>query len=77
MLDENKLLFDKLYEKTKDFGRTQFIRLLMSKERENQQFKNNWNELKEWLNNVRSWNGDTFDYEDLINKMQEIESRKK
>lgn len=34
MLDENELLFDELYEKTKDCGRVQFINLLMEKERE-------------------------------------------
>lgn len=34
MLDENELLFDELYEKTKDCGRVQFVRLLMEKERE-------------------------------------------
>ena len=44
MLDENELLFDELYEKTKDCGRVQFINLLIAKERENQ-------ELKEQLSN--------------------------
>ena len=39
MMDENELLFDELYEKTKDFGRTQFVRLLMAKERENKELK--------------------------------------
>ena len=39
MLDENELLFDELYEKTKDCGRVQFIKLLMEKERENQELK--------------------------------------
>lgn len=34
MLDENELLFDELYEKTKDCGRVQFINLLMVKERQ-------------------------------------------
>ena len=34
MLDDNELLFDELYEKTKDCGRVQFINLLMEKERE-------------------------------------------
>ena len=33
MMDENELLFDKLYEQTQECGRTQFIRLLMDKER--------------------------------------------
>ena len=37
--NENELLFDELYEKTKDCGRVQFINLLMEKERENQDLK--------------------------------------
>ena len=39
MLDENELLFDVLYERTKDFGRTQFIREIMRLERENKELK--------------------------------------
>ena len=39
MLDDNELLFDELYEKTKDCGRVQFINMLMEKERENQELK--------------------------------------
>lgn len=37
--NENELLFDELYEKTKDCGRVQFINLLMEKEREKQKLK--------------------------------------
>lgn len=37
--NENELLFDELYEKTKDCDRVQFINLLMEKERENQELK--------------------------------------
>lgn len=39
MLDNEKLLFDELYEKTKDCGRVQFVKLLMTKEKENQELK--------------------------------------
>ena len=39
MLGNEKLLFDELYEKTKDCGRVQFVELLMTKERENQELK--------------------------------------
>ena len=39
MLDENELLYDVLYERTKDFGRTQFIKEIMRLQRENQQLK--------------------------------------
>ena len=36
---EKELLFDELYEKTKDYGRVQFINLLMEKEREIKELK--------------------------------------
>lgn len=36
---ENELLYNELYEKTQDCGRAQFVKLLMEKERENQQLK--------------------------------------
>lgn len=36
---EKELLFDELYEKTKDCGRVQFINLLMEKEREIKELK--------------------------------------
>lgn len=39
MLGNEGLLFDELYEKTKDCGRVQFVKLLMEKERENQELK--------------------------------------
>lgn len=39
MLGNKKLLFDEIYEKTKDCGRVQFVKLLMTKERENQELK--------------------------------------
>lgn len=39
MLSNNELLFNELYEKTKDCGRVQFINLLMEKERETKELK--------------------------------------
>ena len=38
MLDNEELLFDELYEKTKDCGRAQFIKLLMRKETQQKEF---------------------------------------
>ena len=52
MLDENELLFDELYEKTKDCGRVQFINLLMEKERENQELKEQLEVGKEQYNDL-------------------------
>ena len=58
MLDDNELLFDELYEKTKDCGRVQFINLLMEKERENQ-------ELKEQLEDEQNYSQSVFsDFQD-------------
>ena len=55
---EKELLFDELYEKTKDCGRVQFINLLMEKERENQ-------ELKEQLENEQNYSQSVFsDFQD-------------
>lgn len=46
MLDDNELLFDELYEKTKDCGRVQFINLLMEKEREVKELKKQLEKIK-------------------------------
>ena len=43
----DELLYNKIYEKTKECGRDQFIKLLMQKERENQELKN---QQKEFIN---------------------------
>lgn len=51
MLEENELLFDELYEKTKDCGRVQFINLLMKKERENRELKKQLKEIDTFINN--------------------------
>lgn len=45
----DELLYNKIYEKTKECGRDQFIKLLMQKERENQELKNQQKEFIEWL----------------------------
>lgn len=50
-----ELLYNQMYEKTADCGRTQFIRLLMDKERENQQ-------LKEKLERVEKANKEAIKY---------------
>lgn len=52
MLDENELLFDEIYERTKDFGRIQFIKEIMRLQRENQQLKEKYNIRTKAYNNV-------------------------
>ena len=74
-----ELLYNQMYEKTAECGRTQFIRLLMDKERENQQLKDNWNKLKEIIKKkfVAQGGFTSYEWNDLLNeildKMQEIE----
>lgn len=41
---KNELLYNELYERTKEFGRTQFVKLLMEKEREKQELIESLNE---------------------------------
>ena len=48
----DELLYNKNYEKTKECGRDQFIKLLMQKERENQELKNQQKEFINFLNNM-------------------------
>ena len=45
----DELLYNEIYEKTKECGRDQFIKLLMQKERENQELKNQQKEYIERL----------------------------
>ncbi len=46
MLDKEELLFDELYEKTKGCGRTQFIKLLMEKDRKIKELKEKLDEYE-------------------------------
>lgn len=71
MLDDNELLFDELYEKTKDFGRVQFINLLMEKEREIKELKKR---LEKKYEKVGTLTGELL-YEEntkLINQQKEF-----
>jgi len=68
---ENELLFNKLYEKTKDCGRTQFVNLLMQAERENQELKQ---QLEKKYEKVGTLTGELL-YEEntkLINQQKEF-----
>ena len=69
MLDENELLFDEFYEKTKDCGRVQFINLLIAKERENQ-------ELKDQLSNSHQIKPQQKEFIELLEKEIALRERK-
>ena len=75
MLDENELLFDELYEKTKDCGRVQFINLLMEKERENQELKKQLEEKDDFINKLQGtkYRLDKYDYERTMQQKKFIE----
>lgn len=62
------------------YGYNQCAKLLNETERENKQQKDNWNELKEWVNkyydyytNEKDYIGGRLCFIDMKNKMQEIE----
>ena len=75
MLDDNELLFDELYEKTKDCGRVQFINLLMEKERENQELKKQLEEKDDFINKLQGtkYRLDKYDYERAMQQKEFIE----
>ena len=72
MLDDNELLFDELYEKTKDCGRVQFINLLMEKERENQELKKQLDELQAVYNNMFKCHCNRVQVETLLSQQKEF-----
>lgn len=76
MSDENELLFDELYEKTKDCGRIQFIKLLMQKEREIQELKEKVKELSKWDKNKDSRNSrQRIANKNLLKKINELKKQ--
>lgn len=73
--NENELLFDELYEKTKECGRVQFINLLMEKERENQELKKQLERAKSKLTTMFANGHDDKVLDDLLElcKILEVE----
>lgn len=72
MLDDNELLFNELYEKTKDCGRVQFINLLMEKERESQELKKQLDELQTLYNNMFKCHCNRVQVETLLSQQKEF-----
>lgn len=80
MSEENELLFDELYEKTKECGR-QFIKLLIQKERENQSLKKQLEEINytcvpnsDIKNVIDKYKNQQKEF---INKIKELETKLK
>lgn len=71
MLDENELLFDELYEKTKDCGRVQFINLLMEKEREKQELKKELSNNRQIKNQQKKFIEYLEDYINVLKQQKE------
>lgn len=72
MLDDNELLFDELYEETKDCGRVQFIKLLMQKEREIKELKKQLDELQTLYNNMFKCHCNRVQVETLLSQQKEF-----
>ena len=72
MLDENKLLFDELYEKTRNFGRVQFVKLLMAKEREIKELKKQLDELQTLYNNMFKCHCNRVQVETLLSQQKQF-----
>ena len=45
-MNKEELLFNDIYNRTQDFGRTQFVREIMRLQRENKQLKDKVNQLE-------------------------------
>ena len=45
-MNKEELLYNEIYERTKDFGRTQFVRELMRLQRENKELQQKVNQLE-------------------------------
>ena len=71
-LKENNILFNELYEKTKDCGRVQFINLLMEKEREKQELKKKLDELQTLYNNMFKCHCNRVQVETLLSQQKEF-----
>lgn len=72
MLDDNELLFNELYKKTKDCGRVQFINLLMEKEREIRELKKQLDELQTLYNNMFKCHCNRVQVETLLSQQKEF-----
>ena len=73
MLSNDKLLFDELYEKTKDCSRVQIVKLLMTKERENKQLKINWNKLWQYILEKDNRGYEKVYTDDVLDEMKELQ----
>ena len=71
---ENELLYNELYEKTQDCGRAQFVRLLMEKERENRELKQQLKQKENIINRVREWT-DNHDIDDCWELLEILDNK--
>lgn len=69
-----EILYNKLYERTKDFGRTQFVREIMRLQQENQQLKEELenNDFKTTYNQFVNYQNWYFEYVDKCEKYKSV-----
>ena len=74
--DNEELLYNQLYEKTKDCGRTQFVRLLMEKERENKHLKEQLQQKEDIINKaikfVKDYKNEWVLNDEVLNDMNKL-----
>ena len=74
-MDKEEILYNEIYERTKDFGRTHFIKEIMSLQREYQQLKEINEEHKKLNGELREENKKYKEVIDRIEKYIEKETR--
>ena len=67
-----EILYNELYERTKEFGRTQFVRLLLDKEREIKELKKKLDELQTLYNNMFKCHCNRVQVETLLSQQKEF-----
>ena len=84
-MNKEELLYNEIYERTKDFGRTQFIREMMRLQRENKELQQKVNQLETNISTAIDFidiytdgiNLEAFDCLELMYKVKEILERGK
>ena len=68
-MNKEELLYNEIYERTKDFGRVHFIKEIMNLQRENKQLKSVLSEVRGL---IEEFNLGKYDYSIPIFRVQEI-----
>lgn len=64
--------FEKIYKKTENFGRTQFVREIQKQINENKKLKQSLKEIKKIINDCKQLMPHEFDWEEQADNILEI-----